>query len=208
RDAPLLHRPHMGAGEFLPDARLPIVVHQIHVREILGVAAAGAVEIPIGVGADDVASRLILRFPALALHVLAAEHYLIEARHFEGDMAKARPVAEIKKTEIVMIERTCRAQEIAEIGATIGDAEAQAVDIKILALGLFRARDLIDEMADTARLDTLLAVEGTIEAVRWHRLRHHLRRGDAEADGEAMRIDGVQRAISVAAHIAVAAELG
>src|SRR6185437_12596615 len=204
----LLHRPDMGAGEFLPDPRLPIVVHQIHVREILGVAAARADEVPIGVGADDVAAGLVLRLPALALHVLAAEHHLIEARDLEGDMAEAGLVAEIEEAERVMVDRARGAQEIAEIGAAVGDAVAQAVDVEILPLDLLGARHRINEMADAARLDALLAVERAVEAIGRHRLRHYLRRRDAETERKAVRIDGVERAVGIAAHIAVAAELG
>src|SRR5215469_12771649 len=38
------------AGMLFPDPRHPIVVHHIHIGEILGVAAGGIVEIPEDVG--------------------------------------------------------------------------------------------------------------------------------------------------------------
>src|SRR5688500_1634966 len=111
----------------LPDAGLPVVVHQVHVGEVLGAAAARSVEGPEQVRSQYVPTRRRARLPAALLHELAAQHDLVEVAYLEGQVIEDGTVRARLEEEAVMVVRARAAHEIAETRNAIAQPESQAV---------------------------------------------------------------------------------
>src|SRR5579875_1462352 len=114
----------------LPYARLPGVVHPVHVGKIFGVPAARAREVPKEIRAHDVPSGRGRRFPVALEHVSAADDHFVEVRDFESRVIEARTFALLQDEERVMVERAGAAHEIAETRDAIRQPELQAIEIK------------------------------------------------------------------------------
>ena len=147
----------------------------------------------------------VVALPAAGLHVLAAQHQLVEVGHLEGRVIELGAILAVREEQVVVIGGAFAAHEIAGVLRPVGEPEIQPVEVERRSLRGALLGDAEDDVADADGLGAAVRVDRPVEP-RPVAVQVDFRKRDGggrpvaepEGDGEAGLVAAVQGAVGIA----------